>query len=443
MACGNDVSCADDAVSILMEESSVNIFSVSEIKILDAQNQIPNDLDPVPLTTRLHQITYHVPSTTLRYRNVSCFCASSLPRGICECYNPKTHVLKKTIVRKTNCSTNVSKRMRNNEEAGQLNERGTVLPDIPVVSHGISTNDIDIIHDEGGSFQSKTKASRTCIIRETAGTKIVLMAKKQNSLNINTKVLTTGKQKPKITSQVVILPSKCTPKIVTNNENKENLSSLDTKNYDRLKQKTRKEIKRKYKKLIRRKEDESSNSDIAMSVHSDSDICDVSSESDSPGMQDTDFNTNKSKSKGCKKNVKVKIEKTETFLVPDTMLHLNKPVALEANQNLEPQASTSFNLETDPIDYKKDDYVLVRYFLKKKVEYFVGTVLEKPVNDKVKISFLRKVGKNDNTKFIKTKAMEVELIDCKNIVKTVDLMTMNENETDFVFLDDDDYVYFD
>ncbi|CAG4929325.1 unnamed protein product [Parnassius apollo] len=29
-------------------------------------NQIPNDLDPVPLTTRLHQITYHVPSTTLR-----------------------------------------------------------------------------------------------------------------------------------------------------------------------------------------------------------------------------------------------------------------------------------------------------------------------------------------------------------------------------------------
>lgn len=61
----------------------------------------------------------------------------------------------------------------------------------------------------------------------------------------------------------------------------------------------------------------------------------------------------------------------------------------------------------------------------------------------VKISFLRKVGKNDNTKFIKTKSMEVELIDCKNIVKTVELMSINENETDFVFLDDDDYIYFD
>lgn len=84
----------------------------------------------------------------------------------------------KTIVHKINCcSTNVSKRMRNNEEAGPMNERGAVLPEIPVVSHGISTNDIDIIHDEGGIFQSKTKAY-SCIIRETAGTKIVLMAKK-------------------------------------------------------------------------------------------------------------------------------------------------------------------------------------------------------------------------------------------------------------------------
>ncbi|CAG4947338.1 unnamed protein product [Parnassius apollo] len=180
-----------------------------------------------------------------------------------------------------------------------------------------------------------------------------------------------------------------------------------------------------------------------MSVHSDSDICDVASESNSPDMQDTDFNINKSKSKGCKKNVKVKIEKTKTCLIPDTMLHLNKPVALEANQNLEPQSSSSSNLETVPIDLKKYDYVLVRYFLKKRVEYFVGTVLEKPVNDKVKISFLRKVGKNDNTKFIRTKSMEVELIDCKNIVKTVELMSINENETDFVFLDDDYYIYFD
>lgn len=243
--------------------------------------------------------------------------------------------------------------MRNNEEAEQLNERGAVLPEIPVVSHGISTNDIDIIHDEGGIFQSKTKAS-SCIIRETAGTKIVLMAKIQNSLNINTNVLTTVKQKPKIISQVIIPLSKCTPKIVTNNENKENLSSLNTKNYDRLKRKTRKEIKRKDKKLKRRKEeDESSNSDIAMSVHSDSDICDVASESDNPDMEDTDFNINKSKSKGCKKNIKVKIEKTKTCLIPDTMLHLNKPVALEANQNLEPQPSSSSNLETVPIDLKK------------------------------------------------------------------------------------------
>ncbi|CAG5056639.1 unnamed protein product [Parnassius apollo] len=395
---------------------------------LKGRNQIPNDLDPVPLTTRLHQITYHVPSTTLRYRNVSCFCKSSLPRGICECYNAKTHVLKKTIVHKINCSTNVSKRMRNNEEAGQLNECGAVLPEIPVVSHRISTNDIDVIHDEGGIFQSKTKAS-SCIIRETAGTKIVLMAKNQNSLNINTNVLTNVKQKPKIISQVIIPPSKCTPKIVTNNENKENLSSLNTKNYDRLKRKTRKEIKRKDKKLKRKKEeDESSNSDIAMSVHSDSDICDVASESDSLDMQDTDFNINKSKSKGCKKNVKVKIEKTKTCLIPDTMLH---------------QPSSSSNLEIVPIDIKKYDYVLVRHFLKKRVEYFVGTVLEKPFNDKVKISFLRKVGKHDNTKFIKTKSMEVELIDCKNIVKTVELMSINENETDFVFLDDDDYIYFD
>ncbi|CAG5028056.1 unnamed protein product [Parnassius apollo] len=403
-------------------------YSFSEINIRDAQNQIPNDLDPVPLTTRLHQITYHVPSTTLRYRNVSCFCKSSLPRGICECYNAKTHVLKKTIVHKINCSTNVSKRMRNNEEAGQLNECGAVLPEIPVVSHRISTNDIDVIHDEGGIFQSKTKAS-SCIIRETAGTKIVLMAKNQNSLNINTNVLTNVKQKPKIISQVIIPPSKCTPKIVTNNENKENLSSLNTKNYDRLKRKTRKEIKRKDKKLKRKKEeDESSNSDIAMSVHSDSDICDVASESDSLDMQDTDFNINKSKSKGCKKNVKVKIEKTKTCLIPDTMLH---------------QPSSSSNLEIVPIDIKKYDYVLVRHFLKKRVEYFVGTVLEKPFNDKVKISFLRKVGKHDNTKFIKTKSMEVELIDCKNIVKTVELMSINENETDFVFLDDDDYIYFD
>lgn len=91
--------------------------------------------------------------------------------------------------------------------------------------------------------------------------------------------------------------------------------------------------------------------------------------------------------------------------------------------------------------YEMNDYVLVRYIFTKKVEYFVGKISSKQGNN-YEVSFFKRYGKNDDTYFILPKQLDIDTIDEKMIVKKVELMTLNEKETQFVFYEDEDLEYF-
>lgn len=56
--------------------------------------------------------------------------------------------------------------------------------------------------------------------------------------------------------------------------------------------------------------------------------------------------------------------------------------------------------------------------------------------------FFKKVGRNDSTRFLTT-TKDVDTVPAAMIVKNVNLLSLNEKETEFIFYDDEDYVYFD
>lgn len=98
--------------------------------------------------------------------------------------------------------------------------------------------------------------------------------------------------------------------------------------------------------------------------------------------------------------------------------------------------------ENNLISYNINDYVIVRYISQKKVEYFVGKIIAK-IGNKYKVSFYKRHGRRDSTKFTQPLKEDMDIIDERMIVKEVQLLSLNERDTEFVFFEDDDLVYFD
>ncbi|CAG4965545.1 unnamed protein product [Parnassius apollo] len=330
--------------------------------------------------------------------------------------------------------------------------------------------EIDILDEKNGTLLSQITPT-LCEINASSGT--IMKPKNHDSCKENTNLLKTEKQKPKIVSCVTIPSTKRTSNIIYQSDyDKENIEARQTiaKQNDfyfyteksrnistkaekikktktsnvklRPKERIRKDFKvskeknmKGLKKKMKRRDSKSSNSDIDMSIHSDSDICGIVSDQDEPGSPVDAYDSNLSIGS---ENIVATITKTGPNLC------LNEPlVPVTVDHFSEPGPSTSSTREEVSVEYKIGEYVLVRYFFTKKVDYYVGIILDKPKNGKLKVSFLRKVGKNDNSKFIKVKSPDIEVIDCKNIVKTAELLAINDAETDFVLADDDDYIYFD
>lgn len=112
-------------------------------------------------------------------------------------------------------------------------------------------------------------------------------------------------------------------------------------------------------------------------------------------------------------------------------------------KNTDPIAGCSFKPDTiNTISYHINDYILVRYIFKKRVQYFVGKIIAK-VGNKYEVSFYKRCGKNDNTRFIQPNKIDTDMIDEGMIVKQVQLVSLSPREKEFVFFEDDDLVYFD
>lgn len=88
---GQDVTNATEAFHVLENSmKSVKCFYISDQDIQNVNPLIPDNIQPVPSTMQLHQI-----STTklnqIKYRQLSCFCGEY--RGLCNCYSAKIHTL--------------------------------------------------------------------------------------------------------------------------------------------------------------------------------------------------------------------------------------------------------------------------------------------------------------------------------------------------------------
>ncbi|CAG4959460.1 unnamed protein product [Parnassius apollo] len=206
----------------------------------------------------------------------------------------------------------------------------------------------------------------------------------------------TEKQKPKIVSCVTIPSTKRTSNIIYQSDyDKENIEARQTiaKQNDfsfyteksrnistkaekikktktsnvklRPKEKIRKDFKvskeknmKGLKKKLKRRDSKSSNSDIDMSIHSDSDICGIVSDQDEPGSPVDAYDSNLSIGS---ENIVATITKTGPNLC------LNEPlVPVTVDHFSEPGPSTSSTREEVSVEYKIGEYVLVRYFFTKK-----------------------------------------------------------------------------
>lgn len=118
----------------------------------------------------------------------------------------------------------------------------------------------------------------------------------------------------------------------------------------------------------------------------------------------------------------------------------NKPfVGIQVKED-EPENTTEHPQQ--PTLYDVGDTVLARYF-KNSWKYYVGTIKRVDANEKkYTISFHRAVGKNENVMFVVPKRIDEDYVPEENIVKTIELMQVNENPLQYVLLNDEDSVNF-
>ncbi|CAG4965278.1 unnamed protein product [Parnassius apollo] len=257
--------------------------------------------------------------------------------------------------------------------------------------------EIDILDEKNGTLLSQItptlceiNASSGTIIRECARTNIILKPKNHDSCKENTNLLKTEKQKPKIVSCVTIPSTKRTSNIIYQSDyDKENIEARQTiaKQNDfsfyteksrnistkaekikktktsnvklRPKEKIRKDFKvskeknmKGLKKKLKRRDSKTSNSDIDMSIHSDSDICGIVSDQDEPGSPVDAYDSNLSIGS---ENIVATITKTGPNLC------LNEPlVPVTVDHFSEPGPSTSSTREEVSVEYKIGEYVLIR-----------------------------------------------------------------------------------
>lgn len=207
--------------------------------------------------------------------------------------------------------------------------------------------------------------------------------------------------------------------------------------------------------------------EISMSEHSDSDLVDIDlDQTDDPGvMVDDSDDTHSLKLNDIDsiqeifdevdEVVKRKNDERETEIFNEILR-----IDLENDKNLKKYGHTEDirgveladkrmmndkQIETENTTiFNIGDNVIVRYYLTKKWQYYVGEIIDviKNVENKYKISYYKTISKKDHVKFKKPRRPDIDDIPHDLIIKQVDLLQINENNEFVLFDDDDSVVYF-
>lgn len=96
--------------------------------------------------------------------------------------------------------------------------------------------------------------------------------------------------------------------------------------------------------------------------------------------------------------------------------------------------------------YHLGSHILARYFQKKNWKHYVGSITEIINEDQLektyRISFYKTVRRNNTIKFIQPKRSDEDCVPANLIVKEIQLIQIKENPNEFVLGDDSDDVYF-
>lgn len=125
VAHGNDVLSAESAYTLLKKETGVKLFCIDEEDISSIKEDHKASLlslIAIPKTMKIHQIQTTNHSHNIASRILSCFCARSPKRGMCDCFLLKNHNLLKPIKR-------AKRLLSTSSESSQLSDNEEVIPE--------------------------------------------------------------------------------------------------------------------------------------------------------------------------------------------------------------------------------------------------------------------------------------------------------------------------
>lgn len=186
-----------------------------------------------------------------------------------------------------------------------------------------------------------------------------------------------------------------------------------------------------------------------MSLYSDTEILSDDSDPDIPGK---DIDRHEVAGIHCNKEIEheneVKSHKEQPELLAKDKQEEEDDQPMEEMKNIEHKENTKVNHRVEIIgsqesskansenkDFCSGSTVLVRYFLKKSWKYFVGVILTVHRDTNMyTVSFYKTVRRNNILKFITTKRKDQDTLPHLSIVKTVELLQINENPIECVLI---------
>ncbi|XP_045774208.1 uncharacterized protein LOC123873410 [Maniola jurtina] len=464
VAHGEDIPDAKTAYEVLSEKGLIKMFYIppEDIKVL--QEELIENLKPLPNTLKIHQVIFK-DKNAVNFRNLSCFCKNM--SGKCDCYSTKTHRFeinkdaqpRNTVKRKLNTikRSKVGTKKRRESTASTTESDCTEIEylDDSDATHFSETYQEEYLElDENN--QEEYLESGENILRERQEKRAEKGSGKTDFENEGLEVRRLVENIDEKIKEVQIEKKTASQKGVTILSDIRN-SPWNKRYFD---------LKRcgglQFKKV-------DSNFDLC-SLKKSLDVP-ISTENIDPyknpvasssgiktkteNQKTKDFEENRktyfsSLNKGDQtKNIEEDFEGKARYDIKDSIKtneikeegRQNSGVIsiVEANKN----ENTKVYDESD-VKIKINQYVLVRYYIRKTWKYYIGRVVEIHTKDEdtnYTINFLKTI-KKPSLRFTTPKKMDTDTVPSLSIVKTIELNEEDNKKNEYLLKDDFNETYF-
>ncbi|KAL0851024.1 hypothetical protein ABMA28_006916 [Loxostege sticticalis] len=438
---GTDIPNASVAFKMLKEsEKKVKTFFVSEEEIREMQQNVPDKLIALPGTMKLHQIITTAKQGSILYRDLSCFCGPK--KGGCACYETKTHDLisiqkseqiknksKKLIKRKP---TKTSKHINNKRSRSEMSSDSDNYnsDDIPYADSDNSSYCEEDWHEEVLDIDELEETEMT---DDTDTMTINLKNEKDDSLPCSS---TSNSNSSRVAKTQVKILSEVEVKMILN-EKTGNMQIVRVENVE-TEPETDSQEKIQDEKFTK-KEEQMMDSNAKEEEVKTNTIKIMNKEA----VLDTQLIENKAVYLKTKEDIKENIE--VQMILNEKIQNIYKKPDEKVETESETENKSEFQGEKcESNEWKINDTVLVRYYIKKTWKYYIG-VIEHIDNtcQSYKINYFKTVHQKGTLKFTKSKVTkDVDTVPRDCIVKQVNLLQVSNKSQEFVLGNEEDALYF-